>query len=471
LQDNLPSIIPDEVKQAVAQSAEDRDTFKPAKKAAFITLWWDDVIAKYEAYLILTRHQAKLQEEQQTEKMAVEDGVPGEDSFVKNGVPDGDCLDPLPFPANDPWTYPPGVSPPRPKVEADFENRSHLLLSIEPELLQKFVDGYKSDAYFRNLYVEEMHSPDVVLTPSRFQKGSNGLLYFLDANWNSQLRVSRSMVPYILSLTHDTASESAHAGPRRFLARVKELFYWPLLTQDTEGFTDSCDVCQKIKEDRRRSMGGLRPAHIPLRPFATVSMDLITGLPLSGPEKYTTILVVVDKLTKYAIIIPTYNQLSQEGFAKLFVERVVNVYGLPERIICDRDTRWATAFWRSVVSFYGGALALSSSHHPQTDGQTEVLNATIEQMLRAYVAKDHTTWARWLSEVTHAYNSAVHSSTGYTPDFLLLGYQPRVATSLFVLQTDPSQRPFLPSQKAEDYIAVMEFHRQAARDALALAQE
>jgi hypothetical protein len=179
--------------------------------------------------------------------------------------------------------------------------------------------------------------------------------------------------------------------------------------------------------------------HIPLRPFATVSLDLITGLPPSGNEKYTAILVIVDKLIKYAIIIPTHNQLSQEGFAKLFVERVVNVYGLLERIVCDRDKRWATAFWRSVVAFYGGALALSSSHHPQTDGQMEVLNATIEQMLRAYIATDRTSWARWLSEINHAYNSAVHSSTGYTPDFLLMGYQPRVSTTLFAPQPDPAQ--------------------------------
>jgi hypothetical protein len=305
LQDELPSIVLDEAKQAMAQSAEDRDTFTPAKKVAFVVLWWDDVIAKYEAYPILTRRQVKLQEEQQ-EKMAVEDGVPDEDSFVKNGVPE-DSLDPLPFPASDPWTYPPGVNPPQPEVETDFENRSHLLLSIEPELLRKFIEGYKSDAYFRNLYVEDMHSPNIVLTPSRFQKGSNGLLYFLDASWNLRLCVPRSMVPYILSLTHDSASESAHVGPRRFLARVKELFYWPLLARDTEGFTDSCDVCQKVKEDHRQSMGGLRPAHIPLWPFATVSMDLITGLPPSGPEKYTAILVIIDKLTKYTIIVPIYN--------------------------------------------------------------------------------------------------------------------------------------------------------------------
>jgi hypothetical protein len=116
-------------------------------------------------------------------------------------------------------------------------------------------------------------------------------------------------------------------------------------------------------------------------------------------------------------------------------------------------------------------MALSSSHHPQTDGQTEVLNALIEQMLRAYVASDRDSWARWLSETARAYNSSVHSSTGYTPDFLLMGYQPRGAAGFLVPDTDPAKRPFLPSQKAEEYIVVMEKHRQSACDTLALAQE
>jgi hypothetical protein len=116
-------------------------------------------------------------------------------------------------------------------------------------------------------------------------------------------------------------------------------------------------------------------------------------------------------------------------------------------------------------------MVLSSSHHPQTDGQMEVLNATIEQMLRAFVAGDRTSWARWLSEAAHSYNSSVHSSTQYTPDFLLMGYQPRTVTSVLVLSVDPVNGPFMASQKAEDYVAMIESHWKRARDSLVLAQE
>jgi hypothetical protein len=195
-------------------------------------------------------------------------------------------------------------------------------------------------------------------------------------------------VAFILKWIHEAPNESAHAGPTRFIARLKELFFWPSLIKDADKFATTCDVCQKIKMDHRRKMGGLRPAHVPARLFATVSMDLITGLPPSGVEKFTAILVIVDKLSKFVIMVPTFTKLSAEGFAKIFVDRVVNVYGFLERIICNRDKRWATVFWRSVMIEFGGALALSSAHHPQTDGQTEILNATIKQMLRAYVAKD-----------------------------------------------------------------------------------
>lgn len=107
------------------------------------------------------------------------------------------------------------------------------------------------------------------------------------------------------------------------------------MEKDAEKYCRTCDVFQKIKADHQKKVGALRPAYIPSQPFKTVSMDLITSLPLSGEERYTAVLVIVDKLTKFATIIPTYNQLDQDGFAKIFVERIINVYGMPLRIMSD----------------------------------------------------------------------------------------------------------------------------------------
>ena len=170
-------------------------------------------------------------------------------------------------------------------------------------------------------------------------------------------------------------------------------------------------------------------------------MDLITGLPASGEMGYTAILVIVDKLTKFAIIIPTHSTLTQEGFAELFVDRVVNVYRLPEVIISDRDRRWATIFWKSVVANYGSMMALSSAHHPQTDGQTEILNAMIEQMFHAYISSDKESWSKWLSVLAYSYNSSVHSSTKYFPSFLLMGYNPRISMGELCRKWIPPDAP------------------------------
>jgi hypothetical protein len=310
------------------------------------------VVDKFEAYPIQTRRQAKEAEDwgRVVESLA----TPAEDD--------------LPFPKGDHWTYPAGEGLEKGTFEEEWEKRSHLLVAAKPEMIREFSEGYRADNYFRKHFVDTVPNPETPLTPSQFQKGENSLLYFIDADWNSRLCVPRSKMPYTLSLVHDSAHEGAHTGPARFEACLRELFYWPQMSCDADLFCKGCDVCQKIMEDRTAPMGGLQPSHIPARPFATVSLDLITGLLPSGPEKYTAILVIVEKLTKYALIIPTHNGLSQEGFTRFFMERVANVYGMPERIVADRDKRWATVFWRSVINYYGADMVLSSSHHPQTDG-------------------------------------------------------------------------------------------------------
>jgi len=269
--------------------------------------------------------------------------------------------------------------------------------------------------------------------------------------------VPSSQVGYVLKLAHESAAESAHAGASRLFLRLKDRFFWPAMWKDILEFCQLCDVCQKINPDRRPPAGLLRPHKIPLLPWDVVSLDLITGLPNS--HGFTAILVIVDKLTKYVLYIPTTNELKQEGFADLFLEHVVRRFGLPLEMIADRDPRWAKSFWQSVASSLGLKLMLSTSHHPQHDGQTERANQTLEIALRAFVAGERKHWSKWLSLLAHAYNSTPQSSTGYAPHFLLFGYTPRSELSLLDPMGRGIHRDKVNNASAISFLQELDVHR------------
>jgi len=358
----------------------------------------------------------------------------------------------------------------RPKHIAPSETiPNSLTISASKKVIEAFKTGYGQDGYFRKYFDNETLHPDGArLAENRFYRSEAGLLIFRDADWVARLCVPSSQVGYVLKLAHESAAESAHAGASRLFLRLKDRFFWPAMWKDILEFCQSCDVCQKVNPDRRPPTGLLRPHKIPLLPWDVVSLDLITGLPNSNG--FTAILVIVDKLTKYVLYIPTKNELKQEGFADLFLEHVVRRFGLPLEMIADRDPRWAKSFWQSVAGSLGLRLLLSTSHHPQHDGQTERANQTLEIALRAFVAGERKNWSKWLSLLAHAYNSTPQSSTGYAPHFLLFGYTPRSELSLL----DPMGRGICRDEannaSAISFLQELDVHRARARDALAKAQ-
>ena len=115
-------------------------------------------------------------------------------------------------------------------------------------------------------------------------------------------------------------------------------------------------------------------------------MNFITHLPKTR-SGYDVLLVMVDYVTKMMILRPTYSTATAVDTTKLFVGAVVRAHDLPKVIVPDRDTRFTSHFWREVHRVMGTTLAMSSGFHPQTDGQTERANRSIEEMLRAYVGK------------------------------------------------------------------------------------
>src|SRR5258708_31184460 len=167
------------------------------------------------------------------------------------------------------------------------------------------------------------------------------------------------------------------------------------------------------------------------------------------------IYVIICKLTKYAIILPFKSTYGEKQTAQIFVDNVVCHFGLPSQIISDRDTRWRNDFWREVCLIMGARRSLTTAYHPQADGQSEILNQTIEVALRAYINKDKNNWVDLLPSMAFAYNNTPHTATKYTPSWLLMGYQPRlpIYTSL-----------------DEKYIQRVEGLRLAANDSLRRAQ-
>ena len=131
-------------------------------------------------------------------------------------------------------------------------------------------------------------------------------------------------------------------------------------------------------------MGLLQPLPIPDRPWQQVSLDLITALPRSR-NGHDAIVVFVDKLTKMVHYVATTTDVTAPQLALLFIREVCRLHGVPDSILSDRDPRFTASFWGSFWSQLGSKLVMSTAYHPQTDGQTERANRTLEEMLRAYV--------------------------------------------------------------------------------------
>jgi hypothetical protein len=152
-------------------------------------------------------------------------------------------------------------------------------------------------------------------------------------------------------------------------------------------------------------------------------MDLITDLPkcASGVD---AVVVFVDRLTKMIVCAPTTKTVTAPQLAQIFVFKVFCQFGLPSSIVSDRDVRFTSNFWQALWQMLGTKLKMSTAFHPQTDGQTERANRTVEEMLRPYVHPRQDDWDQHLDLVAFAYNNATQASTGQTPFFLNHGRHP-----------------------------------------------
>ncbi|PHT78431.1 hypothetical protein T459_16483 [Capsicum annuum] len=226
---------------------------------------------------------------------------------------------------------------------------------------------------------------------------------------------------------HDT-TWAGHPGQKRTMALLEAAYYWPRMRDDIEVYVRTCLVCQQDKVEHKAPGGLLEPLPTAEKPWDSVTMDFITCLPNS--EGCGTIMVVVDRFSKYATFSAATSNCKAKEAARLFLKDVVKLWGVPRHIISDRDPRFTGAFWKELFSLLGSELHFSTSFHPQTDGQTERVNGLLECYLRHFVSANQKDWSRLLDTAQFSYNLQRSESTGRSPFELATGQQPNTPQSL-----------------------------------------
>ena len=243
-----------------------------------------------------------------------------------------------------------------------------------------------------------------------------GLLY-----WRGRVVVpdSEELRTRVLEWCHERP-EAGHLGRDKLLAELQRRFYWRGMTAAAARFVRSCHTCQAVKDSQQAKPGLTLSLPVPDEPWQSVSLDLIGPLPRTR-HGHNAIVVFVDRLTKMAHFASTTMEVTAPQLAELFLREVVRLHGFPRDIVSDRDPRFTAGYWEQFWKALGARLSMSTAYHPQTDGQTERTNKTLESILRAYVSWKLNDWDQHLTMAELAYNSAPQASTRYSPFYLNYG--------------------------------------------------
>src|SRR5712672_1848800 len=265
----------------------------------------------------------------------------------------------------------------------------------------------------------------------------------------------------VISLFHDSTM-AGHPGITKTLALMKPYYWWPNMKNFVTEYVKGCVTCQMTKVNTQPTRPPLFPIYSEVNalPFQTISLDFIVKLLVS--DGYNTILTITNHdCSKAAIFIPCNEEIDAAGVAKVYATYVFPHYGLPKKVISNQDPRFASNFSRELCDLLKIKQNISSAYHPQTDGQSERTNQSLEQYLRLYCGSQQKEWAFWLPLAQYTRNSWPNASTKKSPFELILGYVP--------LAHQPSREANIPD--INNRLARIKEAREEAQHALKQTQE
>mgnify|MGYP001554304549 FL=1 len=213
---------------------------------------------------------------------------------------------------------------------------------------------------------EKWKSERVAGVIQSLEKDSRGLKCFQGRVWVPRVGDVRNL---LLKEAH-MSKYSIHPGTNKMYQDLRKSYWWPGMKKDIAYFVERCLTCLKVKAEHQRPYGQLQSMEIPVWKWDHITMDFVTKLPRT-PKGYDAIWVVVDRLTKSAHFLPIKETYPLEKLAKLYVAAIVKLHGVPLSIVSDRDSRFTSMCWGSFQREMGTRVTLSTSSHPQIDGQSE----------------------------------------------------------------------------------------------------
>uniref|UniRef100_A0A2N9FJQ1 Reverse transcriptase n=1 Tax=Fagus sylvatica TaxID=28930 RepID=A0A2N9FJQ1_FAGSY len=325
-------------------------------------------------------------------------------------------------------------------IVADALSRRYALIStLNAKLL-----GFE---YVKELYVND---DDFASVFAACEKAAFGKFYRIDGYLfrENRLCVPNSSMHELLVREAHGGGLMGHFGVRKTLDVLHEHFFWPKMKRDVERVCSRCVTCRQAKS-RVLPHGLYTPLPVPSAPWVDISMDFVLGLPRSRKGR-DSIFVVVDRFSKMAHFISCHKTDDATHIADLFFREIVRLHGVPRSIVSDRDVKFLSYFWKVLWGKLGTKLLFSTTCHPQTDGQTEVVNRTLSTLLRTIIQKNLKNWEDCLPFIEFAYNRSVHSTTDFSPFEIVYGFNP--LTPLDLLPLPVNERTSLDGQKKAEMV-------------------
>jgi hypothetical protein len=305
------------------------------------------------------------------------------------------------------------------------------ITSADPKFLDAIKAGYPTDSYFKPVFEYLIQNqPEQKQFKKRYGlfEAKDGFLYFKSGKRMCIPESSKNLRKTLLQEHHETPM-AGHFAFEKTQISISEKYFWPRMDRSIQNFIRSCITCQKTKDTDSLTSGLLLPLDVPKRPWSSVALDFITGLPTTD-SGFDAILTFVDSFSKMAHFVPCSSSTNAPQTAQLFLNQVFRYHGMPKSIVSDRGPQFTSDFWRSFFSLIGTKISLSTANHPQTDGQSERANQSIIALLRAFAEQFLHNWDKFLPILEFAFNNTLNSSTGYSPFQVNYGLSPLIPTDM-----------------------------------------